>query len=349
MDMTHEQKPESAEFRTRDEQIVMIMCEARYSDIIREKGLEELFDTILAEAEARGAAERDAYQSRVDDWMAACFGAEISADRMERNHRFLEEAIELVQSTGCTQSEAHQLVDYVYGRPIGEPIQEVGGVMVTLAALCSAHGITLKDASETELARVWTKVEKIRAKQAAKPKHSPLPEHVTEQRRKDAEGVEEWRPMNTAPKDGTPVLVKTVLTPETFGDIRSHWNGRFVVVQHEGMTASGFDLRWRVACPVGFGGIPDEWFEGWRPVDRPANVAALEARVKELEGALKEAAYALERVKDGERGGYNARNGKFVSLQMSDGERADIIHSEVTEDCERALEAVRAAIREGGE
>lgn len=56
--MTHEQKPESAEFRTRAEQIVMIMCEARYSDIIREKGLEELFDTILAEAEARGAAEQ---------------------------------------------------------------------------------------------------------------------------------------------------------------------------------------------------------------------------------------------------------------------------------------------------
>ena len=29
--------------------------------------------------------------------------------------------------------------------------------------------------AETELARVWTKVEKIRAKQAAKPKHSALP------------------------------------------------------------------------------------------------------------------------------------------------------------------------------
>lgn len=81
----------------------------------------------------------------------------------------------------------------------------------------------------------------------------------------------------------------------------------------------------------------------------PANVSALKDRVKELEGALKEAAYALERVKDGERGGYNSRNGKFVSLQMSDGERADIIHSEVTEDCERALVTVRAAIREGGE
>ena len=33
-------------------------------------------------------------------------------------------------------------------------------------------------AGETELARVWTKVEQIRAKQKAKPKHSPLPAHV---------------------------------------------------------------------------------------------------------------------------------------------------------------------------
>ena len=50
------------------------------------------------------------YQSLVNDWMQACFGPEISADKTERNHRFLEEALELVQSIGCTQSEAHQLI-----------------------------------------------------------------------------------------------------------------------------------------------------------------------------------------------------------------------------------------------
>lgn len=118
------------------------------------------------------------FQSRVNPWMQECFGPEISADGMERNHRFLEEALELVQSTGCTQSEAHQLVDYVYGRPVGDPRQEVGGVMVTLAALCLAHGFDMHADGETELSRIWTKVDKIRAKQAAKPKHSPLPEHV---------------------------------------------------------------------------------------------------------------------------------------------------------------------------
>ena len=115
------------------------------------------------------------FQERVRPWMMACFGETISNDLQERNHRFLEEALELVQSTGCTQSEAHQLVDYVFGRPVGDPAQEVGGVMVTLAALCLAAKMDMHAAGETELARIWTKVDQIRAKQAAKPKHSPLP------------------------------------------------------------------------------------------------------------------------------------------------------------------------------
>lgn len=115
------------------------------------------------------------FQQRVQPWMLACFGETISGDREERNHRFLEEALELVQSTDCTASEAHQLVDYVYGRPVGEPAQEVGGVMVTLAALCLANSLDMQAAAEAELARIWTKVDAIRAKQAAKPKHSPLP------------------------------------------------------------------------------------------------------------------------------------------------------------------------------
>jgi len=120
-------------------------------------------------------APASAFQSRVQPWMMACFGDVISADVMERNHRFLEEALELVQACGATAAEAHQLVDYVYGRPVGEKSQEVGGVMVTLAALCLAQGMDMHAAGETELARIWTKVEAIRAKQAAKPQFSPLP------------------------------------------------------------------------------------------------------------------------------------------------------------------------------
>lgn len=131
---------------------------------------------VEAEVIRRTAPVAPTFQQRVQPWMMECFGEMIAGDREERNHRFLEEAIELVQSTGCTASEAHQLVDYVYGRPVGEPVQEVGGVMVTLAALCLANGLDMHAAAETELARIWTMVEPIRAKQAAKPKHSPLPD-----------------------------------------------------------------------------------------------------------------------------------------------------------------------------
>lgn len=118
------------------------------------------------------------FQHRVFFWMSACFGATIASDRTERNHRFIEEALELVQSLGCSQSEAHQLVDYVYGRPVGDPEQEAGGVMVTLAALCLANSLNMELAAEQELDRVWLSIEKIRDKQAAKPKHSPLPERA---------------------------------------------------------------------------------------------------------------------------------------------------------------------------
>lgn len=138
--------------------------------------LDQLRSSIMEVSALVANAAPMPFQQRVQPWMQACFGPVISADTKERNHRFFEESTELVQATGMTVSEAHQLVDYVYGRPAGEPAQEVGGVMVTLAALCLAQGMDMREAGETELARIWTKVEQIRAKQAAKPKHSPLPE-----------------------------------------------------------------------------------------------------------------------------------------------------------------------------
>jgi len=117
------------------------------------------------------------YQDRVLDWVREAFGAEVAANRRERNHRFLEEALELVQSLDCTQEEAHQLVDYVFNRKRGEPVQEVGGVMVTLAALCSAAHIDLQHNAEYELVRINRPaiLEKIRKKQAAKVLDDALP------------------------------------------------------------------------------------------------------------------------------------------------------------------------------
>ncbi len=118
----------------------------------------------------------DGLQVRVDHWLMKCFGEEIARNKSERNHRFLEEALELVQACGCVCQEAHNLVNYVFAREAGEKVQEVGGVVLTLAALCLAQNIDMQDAGEKELARVWTKVDIIRQKQAAKPKNSPLPQ-----------------------------------------------------------------------------------------------------------------------------------------------------------------------------
>ena len=123
------------------------------------------------------AAERakPTFQNRVAPWMQECFGPEISADKLERGDRLLEEVLELLQSGDYPADRVAALTQYVWSREKGEPAQEVGGVMVTLAAYCLAHGLDMHDAGETELARIWTKVEKIRAKQAAKPTGSALP------------------------------------------------------------------------------------------------------------------------------------------------------------------------------
>lgn len=118
----------------------------------------------------------DTFQTRVQPWMDACFGPEISGDRVERGDRLLEEVFELLQSGGYDKGRVLALIDYVWSREIGEPHQEVGGVMVTLAAYCLAHGLDMHEAGEDELARIWTKVEQIRAKQAAKPVGSALPQ-----------------------------------------------------------------------------------------------------------------------------------------------------------------------------
>lgn len=141
----------------------------------RERDLLEANNRYLTEKRAAVEAMRGGFQDRAGGFMTVCFGADVAADQVERNHRFLEEALELAQACACTAEEAYQLVDYVFGRPTGEPRQETGGVMLTLAALCNAHGIDMAIAGETELASCWNRIDRIRAKQAAKPKLGPLP------------------------------------------------------------------------------------------------------------------------------------------------------------------------------
>lgn len=124
-----------------------------------------------------GARHEAVAQSRVAVWMLECFGPEITADKVERVDRFIEEALELAQATGWSADRGHALVDYVFGRPVGEIGQEVGGVMVTLAALCNVFGVDIATEIDREVDRITTPemILKIMAKQASKPVGSALP------------------------------------------------------------------------------------------------------------------------------------------------------------------------------
>jgi len=115
------------------------------------------------------------FQARVKQWVLACLGEGWEKDFSSRNHHFLEVALKLVQACGCTESEAHQIVQYGFRRPAGEPYQEAGGVSVALSALCESRGINLEAAAEAELARIWPLIDSIRARILAKPKFLPLP------------------------------------------------------------------------------------------------------------------------------------------------------------------------------
>lgn len=143
------------------------------------KGLVVESDWLKARAAREGDAEigagSNSFQDRVKPWLLECFGPEIAADKLERGDRLLEELFELLQSGAYPRERIRAIENYVYSRPVGEPRQEAGGVMVTLAAYCLAHDIDMHAAGEVELARIWTKVEEIRAKQAAKPTGSALP------------------------------------------------------------------------------------------------------------------------------------------------------------------------------
>ena len=118
-------------------------------------------------------APMGAIQQRVHPWMLECFGPEISFEADERNRRFFEEAVELVQANGMSREHAHWMVDYVFSRAVGEVPAEVGGVVVTLAALCTAKGVNLEATFEAEVERIWTIVDRIRAKHGTKPRFDP--------------------------------------------------------------------------------------------------------------------------------------------------------------------------------
>lgn len=73
--------------------------------------------------------------------------------------------------------------------------------------------------------------------------------------------------MAEAKKDGTPILLylKNPIPRPTRDDLR-RWDGLCFVGRHPGLAHDGFDVGWNFAAPVGQGGFPDDWFDGWLPI-----------------------------------------------------------------------------------
>lgn len=96
-------------------------------------------------------------QRLVVDWAKACFGAPQVNSLPQRGLRLCEEAIEAAQAAGCNKQMLHDLVDYVYGRPVGKLFQEIGGVAVCAFVLADAGGFYAEDAETAEISRILSK------------------------------------------------------------------------------------------------------------------------------------------------------------------------------------------------
>lgn len=115
---------------------------------------------------------RDARERRQRDifaWTKEAFGEAEATSFEQRGLRLLEEAIEAYQAVGGHADVAHRLVDFVFGRPVGDIAQELGGVQVCVLALAASVEASADEEERREVARVLSKpVEHFRKRNAAK-------------------------------------------------------------------------------------------------------------------------------------------------------------------------------------
>lgn len=97
--------------------------------------------------------DRDNRQKAVIQWVEDTFGKSSLTTR-ERALRVLEEAIELAQAEGIEINQACSVAEHVFSKPPGDPVQEVGGLGVTLLAYCEARGVSADMEERREFNRV---------------------------------------------------------------------------------------------------------------------------------------------------------------------------------------------------
>ncbi|WP_019865202.1 hypothetical protein [Methylovulum miyakonense] len=112
---------------------------------------------------------RDERQKVVLGWAIDTFGELTATSLTERAARFTEEALELAQAVGLSQNHVINILNYVYGRPIGDTAQEIGGVAVSLMALGERLRLSIDECERHELNRILAKDPKFfREKQNSK-------------------------------------------------------------------------------------------------------------------------------------------------------------------------------------
>lgn len=107
-------------------------------------------------------------QDGLVEWATYAFGRETIDDQRQRAMRCLEEAVELAQALGVDEAACHRQVVHTFGRPVGDPAQEVAGVINGALMAAESIGVDGLLVAEAELERVWLCVDDIRVKQLAK-------------------------------------------------------------------------------------------------------------------------------------------------------------------------------------
>jgi hypothetical protein len=108
-------------------------------------------------ADSTSPTASDDRQAKIATWAKQAFGEEHCTDHQVRGLRLLEEAIEFAQSVGVPEAQCAKLISYVYSRPAGDPMQELGGVGVTWMLAAESYRIKAFAALDKEVARIHSK------------------------------------------------------------------------------------------------------------------------------------------------------------------------------------------------
>lgn len=121
--------------------------------------------------------DKSSFQSRVYVWLKMAFGDGIANDTLERNHRFLEESLELLQAKGACKDGVSKMVRTIYNDRydvfdglFGLNKNDIAGMaLISLANLCEASGVDMLANGEIELKSIEGNIGKIVSKHAMKP------------------------------------------------------------------------------------------------------------------------------------------------------------------------------------